>query len=81
MFDFFTFIKLLPYWTGITFIKILRLSKLEFCGWPKNFRNSWNEVSRLAKILLFAGMKFRDLAKKLRTTKFSKYLEKKEEEV
>ena len=56
LFDFFTFIKLLPYLIGIPFIKISMFSKLEFCGnkfcgWPKIFRNSQNEISRFAKSL------------------------------
>ena len=47
LFDFFTFIKLLSYLIGIPLIKILRFSKLQFCGnkfrsWPKKFRNSRN---------------------------------------
>ena len=54
LFDFFAFTKLLSYLIGIPFIKISKFSKLEFCGnkfcgWPKIFRNSRNEISRLTK--------------------------------
>ena len=60
LFDFFTFIKLLSHSVGIPFIKISRFSKLEFRGnkfrgWSKNFRNSRNEISRLAKNLDIRG--------------------------
>ena len=49
LFDFFIFTKLLSYLIGVPFIKILRFWKLEFSGWPKNFRNSRNEIWRLTK--------------------------------
>ena len=50
LFDFFTFIKL-SYLIGMPFIEISRFSELEFRGWPKSFRNSRNEISRLVKNL------------------------------
>ena len=50
-------------------IEISRFSKLEFrgskfCGWPKNFRNSRNEISGLAKNLDIHGDLFSRFSKK-----------------
>ena len=50
-------------------IEISRFSKLEFrgskfCGRPKNFRNSRNEISGLAKILDIRGDLFSRFSKK-----------------
>ena len=63
--DFFTSIKLWSYLIGIPFIKISRFSKLESRSWPKNFRNSRNEISRLAKNLDIRGNQISRFGKKI----------------
>ena len=43
------YVTKIKHWIEISGFSKLEFRGNKFRGWPKNFRNSWNEISRLAK--------------------------------